>query len=273
MRARYYLPGLGRFLSADTIVPDLGNPQSYNRYSYVYNNPLIHIDPDGHIAFIIAIPLLVAGVAAIADWGSQVHDNMENNDMSFWDAVHHENLDEGEIVNTGVTAGAATYTVMAAAPAVMAVAGEGLMGVGLATGSTTIFSAGTSTLSASGGLAATIYGCNRAVSQPAGSGNGNRSSSPYSDLEDSQYVGPGKRYTATQKSNIIEANMKRNGGVVRSDLSGEILVQPEKSQSGLTPPQNEWQIDHIVPISKGGSNSYANAQVLSRYENRLKWDK
>ena len=31
--ARYYLPDLGRFLSADTIVPDPARPQSLNRFS------------------------------------------------------------------------------------------------------------------------------------------------------------------------------------------------------------------------------------------------
>ncbi len=42
MNARYYLPGTGRFLSADTIVPDPANPQSFNRYSYVNNSPTTH---------------------------------------------------------------------------------------------------------------------------------------------------------------------------------------------------------------------------------------
>jgi len=46
--ARYYVPGLGRFASADTIVPNPTNPQSYNRYSYGYNNPLNFTDPTGH---------------------------------------------------------------------------------------------------------------------------------------------------------------------------------------------------------------------------------
>jgi RHS repeat-associated protein len=31
MNARYYLPEVGRFISPDTIVPEPGNPQSYNR--------------------------------------------------------------------------------------------------------------------------------------------------------------------------------------------------------------------------------------------------
>jgi RHS repeat-associated protein len=47
-RARMYSPVLGRFISADTIVPGAGNPQAFNRYSYSLSNPLKYIDPSGH---------------------------------------------------------------------------------------------------------------------------------------------------------------------------------------------------------------------------------
>ena len=46
--ARYYDPQIGRFISADTIIPDPANPQSLDRYSYVLNNPLKYVDPSGH---------------------------------------------------------------------------------------------------------------------------------------------------------------------------------------------------------------------------------
>ena len=46
--ARYYDPTIGRFISADSVVPDEANPQSLNRYSYVLNNPLRYNDPSGH---------------------------------------------------------------------------------------------------------------------------------------------------------------------------------------------------------------------------------
>lgn len=46
--ARYYDPELGRFIQPDTIVPDPTNPQAFNRYSYVINNPINLIDPSGH---------------------------------------------------------------------------------------------------------------------------------------------------------------------------------------------------------------------------------
>ena len=46
--ARYYDPVLARFIQPDDIIPVLFNPQSYNRYSYVLNNPLRYTDPSGH---------------------------------------------------------------------------------------------------------------------------------------------------------------------------------------------------------------------------------
>ena len=46
--ARWYDPALGRFIQADTIVPQPEDPQSLNRYTYVYNNPLKYTDPTGH---------------------------------------------------------------------------------------------------------------------------------------------------------------------------------------------------------------------------------
>ena len=46
--SRAYDPAIGRFVSPDPIVPEPGNPQSLNRYSYVYNNPLGFVDPTGY---------------------------------------------------------------------------------------------------------------------------------------------------------------------------------------------------------------------------------
>ncbi len=46
--ARYYDPQIGRFISADTIVPNPADPQDLNRYSYVGNNPTNMVDPSGH---------------------------------------------------------------------------------------------------------------------------------------------------------------------------------------------------------------------------------
>jgi RHS repeat-associated protein len=65
--ARWYDPSLSRFAQADTIVPGAGNPQAYNRYSYVLNNPVRYVDPTGHFT---EDELLAFGVdaATLAHW-------------------------------------------------------------------------------------------------------------------------------------------------------------------------------------------------------------
>jgi RHS repeat-associated protein len=45
--SRFYNADIGRFLQPDTIVPEPGNPQALNRYSYVNNNPIRYNDPSG----------------------------------------------------------------------------------------------------------------------------------------------------------------------------------------------------------------------------------
>ncbi len=57
MGARWYDPVLARWTSPDSIVPDPGNPQNLNRYSYVLGNPVRYTDPDGHspLAFLIVL--------------------------------------------------------------------------------------------------------------------------------------------------------------------------------------------------------------------------
>jgi hypothetical protein len=50
MNARYYDPVLGSFISPDTVVPEPGQPEGYNRYAYANGNPLRFSDPSGHCA-------------------------------------------------------------------------------------------------------------------------------------------------------------------------------------------------------------------------------
>lgn len=64
MNARLYDPVIGRFMSADSIVPDLYTPLDHNRYSYVRGNPVIARDPTGHWAVYAA-----AAVFAWAHYG------------------------------------------------------------------------------------------------------------------------------------------------------------------------------------------------------------
>ncbi|MEJ2045375.1 MAG: RHS repeat-associated core domain-containing protein, partial [Reinekea sp.] len=47
MQGRVYDPTIGRFLQADPFVQAPGQILSYNRYAYVWNNPLTATDPSG----------------------------------------------------------------------------------------------------------------------------------------------------------------------------------------------------------------------------------
>src|SRR5262249_39181590 len=48
LNGRVYDPLIGRMMSADPYVPDPTNAQTWNRYSYVINNPLSITDPNGY---------------------------------------------------------------------------------------------------------------------------------------------------------------------------------------------------------------------------------
>jgi RHS repeat-associated protein len=48
LNGRVYDPLIGRMMSADPMVPDPANGQTWNRYSYVINNPLSFTDPNGY---------------------------------------------------------------------------------------------------------------------------------------------------------------------------------------------------------------------------------
>jgi len=67
MRARLYDPVLGRFISADVTIDAPGDMQTYNRYTYVMNNPFAHTDPSGnwswHNFWKAAKPVVIVAVA------------------------------------------------------------------------------------------------------------------------------------------------------------------------------------------------------------------
>lgn len=50
MNGRVYDPMVARFMSADPIIQDPTHTQSYNRYTYVWNNPTNLTDPSGFVA-------------------------------------------------------------------------------------------------------------------------------------------------------------------------------------------------------------------------------
>ncbi len=77
LRARYYNPGMGRFLTRDTWEGNANSPMSFNRWNYVNGNPANYTDPTGNrfvfgvdtvaclIALAIGVPI-IAGVSLSA---------------------------------------------------------------------------------------------------------------------------------------------------------------------------------------------------------------
>jgi RHS repeat-associated protein len=131
MQARYYDSGIGRFVSQDPAFLAVGdkkrlenvtgdkielylfNPQGLNSYSYVMNNPLTRIDPDGQWIWD-----LVTGKQSWNDFVVEVGDaaNILYDNSKVW----HTALDHPYIAGAavGVASGAAAVGASAVAAAV-----------------------------------------------------------------------------------------------------------------------------------------------------------
>ena len=79
LRARYYNPATGRFISRDSNSGKLGEPLSLNLYTYCQNNPVCFMDFNGHEKIVISggrssdenlYNFIETAIKQINDWGS-----------------------------------------------------------------------------------------------------------------------------------------------------------------------------------------------------------
>jgi RHS repeat-associated protein len=105
MHARYYSPSIGRFLSVDPIVPSAAvhEPQRWNRYAYVSNNPMRNTDPTGK--------LLEARAGACSDQQANCYTRLQSfNALQSWvgkDAAKYLHLGKnGQVTLKGISASA-----------------------------------------------------------------------------------------------------------------------------------------------------------------------
>ena len=101
LRARYYDPTLGRFISADPYWGRLNEPASQNRYAYVHNNPLMYTDPSG-----LCIGPLVAKCAQHVVTGftsgtATFFGSYATNEGDFWGALRDAGVAGGVGLATG----------------------------------------------------------------------------------------------------------------------------------------------------------------------------
>ncbi|MCK8521388.1 DUF4157 domain-containing protein [Aquimarina sp. D1M17] len=90
---------------------------------------------------------------------------------------------------------------------------------------------------------------------------------PYSSIPDPASVAPFGEFSSSQRTKILNENMANNGGKIVSDCNSSEILHDNDPNDDL-----KANIDHIYPRAKGGSNSYTNAQVISRADNLRKSD-
>lgn len=95
----------------------------------------------------------------------------------------------------------------------------------------------------------------------------------YSKIANPKNVGASTKPTPRQRQEMIKANKEQNGGILRDDKTGELMVESKKSVKGVTPPQNEAQIDHKISVDKGGTRDIKNLELRTRKNNRDKSNK
>jgi len=74
LRARYYDPLIGRFISKDPVKGSLTLPQSQNPYAYAGNNPVNRSDPSGKFWDYALDAVFIGMDIANCDWGAAVVD-------------------------------------------------------------------------------------------------------------------------------------------------------------------------------------------------------
>ena len=65
LRARYYDPSMGRFISRDSYAGKIKEPLSLNLYTYCENNPILYMDSSGHNPAIPYFGYLLLGAISI----------------------------------------------------------------------------------------------------------------------------------------------------------------------------------------------------------------
>jgi RHS repeat-associated protein len=128
-QARFYDPALGRFSSADTIIPEESQgTQAWDRYAFVNNNPVRYTDPSGHcpICATALIGAAIGGIVGAVGYTAYVAaTGSEWNSTHFWmatggGAVAGALIGTGVGIAAGVGAAEATATVVAASNAACA---------------------------------------------------------------------------------------------------------------------------------------------------------
>lgn len=128
MNGRIYDPRLGRFLQADPFVQFAANTQSYNRYSYVLNNPLVYTDPSGYFLkklfknkvfrVVAAVALAYVTYGAVNTWASAAFSTTTTTTATASVTVGGAGSFAGGVATTASVSTAVTTTTLSTAGAI-----------------------------------------------------------------------------------------------------------------------------------------------------------
>ncbi|MGC2745538.1 MAG: RHS repeat-associated core domain-containing protein [Candidatus Angelobacter sp.] len=264
--ARYYGNSMGRFLTPDWSakiqgVPyaDFTDPQSLNLYGYVRDNPITKIDPDGHCVEDFCIAETTAVIAyASSPAGQRVISNAIGATLATATVIAAVTTNVGQKIDNKLK----EWADFSATP------GDAAGG-----------SAGEAHLMTPNGSFYPenfqIRSSNTGTNTPANTGQQAQPQAPQNQNASAGTSGGqrgGKPFTPKGKKEVKAANAKKNGGQTTCEHCGRPTVPAQQSQAGVTPPDNETHVDHIIPQSQGGDGSPSNGQVLCRTCNLDKSD-
>ena len=82
----------------------------------------------------------------------------------------------------------------------------------------------------------------------------------------------GKPFTPAGRQEVIRANKEAHGGRTTCANCGKPTTPSQQTQRGVTPQDDETNVDHKIPQSRGGEGEPSNGQVLCRACNIEKSD-
>jgi hypothetical protein len=150
-------------------------------------------------------------IGAGINYGSQVYNNFQSNCGDLGAALTQD-INLASVGESALAGAAIGFSIGLAAPVVVGLAGDALIGVGLAFGSTTLFSAGMSAYEASAGLGAAIYGISKATKIPVIGSSGTE--------QPDDNLNPGE-YLAGKHPQQVEPGIRTRSGVYVNDLGRE----------------------------------------------------
>jgi RHS repeat-associated protein len=266
LRARYYDPRVGRFLSRDTVQPNAPGTQGYHVYAYAANNPTTWVDPSGH--FVGGLAMLVMTAAfAFADVANLIILGKMAQEGMLTECAK-------DLICAGQMYRAALILKHLARPLLALLRVLPLIPLAVIWVVTTRVILAVVECYAEARCVPEVTPEDDCVAWEQQDPGGPYTFLGFSFSGRAFRIGPHRHFSQAQKRMIYEANKIRSwsqggGYVLRSDTTGERLEQPFQRERIQ---RYQAEVDHRCPYNWNGSNRFSNACVVSKQENAARQD-